>query len=204
MSFSEKTLTWRTYTTNKALPTTKQVQIVDLKEFVIAALDIVSKTFVVHMAIRKQEKMPVHSKKQAQVGALLFDKTLTEVLAEYSDYSDVFSAENTVELSENIGINEHAIELEKDKQPPFDPIYSLEPVELETLKIYIKTNLANGFIRPSKSLAGALIFFDRKPNGSLRLCVDYQGLNNITIKNQYLLFLIGKSLDRLGRARRFT
>ena len=148
--------------------------------------------------------MLVYSKKQAQIGALLFDKTFTEVPAEYSDYSNVFSAENVVELPENTGMNEHAIKLEKGKQPPFGPIYSLKPVELETLKTYIKTNLANDFIWPLQSPARALILFDRKPDRSLRLCVDYRGLNNITIKNQYPLPLIGESLDRLGRARRFT
>ena len=77
-------------------------------------------------------------------------------------------------------------------------------MELETLKAYIETNLANGLIRPSKSPAGAPILFDRKSDGSLRLCVDYRGLNNLTIKNRYPLPLIGESLDRLGRAKRFT
>ena len=109
-----------------------------------------------------------------------------------------------MELPENTGINEHVIELEEGKQPPFGPIYSLRPVELEILKTYIETNLANGFIRSSKSPAGVLILFDRKLNGSLCLCVDYWGLNNITIKNQYLLPLIGELLDQLGWARRFT
>ena len=122
----------------------------------------------------------------------------------YSNYSDVFSAENAAELLEYIGINDHAIELEKDKQPSFGPINSLGPVELETLKIYIETNLANGFIWPSKSPFRALIFFNRKPDRSIRLYVDYRGFNNITIKNQYLLPLIGELLDRLGRAKRFT
>ena len=204
VSFGEGTLTWRTYTINEALPTTEQVQIVDPKEFVIAALDVDSETFVVHVAIREREEMPVHSERQAQVGALLFDKAPTKVPAEYSNYSDVFSAENAAELPENTGMNEHAIKLEEGKQPPFGPIYSLGPVELETLKTYIETNLANSFIQPSKFLAGTPIFFDRKPDRSLCFCVDYWGLNNITIKNQYPLLLIGKSLDRLGRARRFT
>ena len=90
--------------------------------------------------------MPMHSKKQAQIRALLFDKALTEIPAEYSNYSNVFSAENTVELPENTRINEHAIELEENKQPPFGPIYSLRLIELEILKTYIKTNLANSFI----------------------------------------------------------
>ena len=101
-------------------------------------------------------------------------------------------------------MNEYTIELEEGKQPLFGPIYSLGPIELETLKTYIKTNLANGFIRPSKSLAGVPILFDWKLNGSLRLCVDCRSLNNITIKNRYPLPLIGESLDRLGRAKRFT
>ena len=80
-------------------------QIVDPKEFVITALDVNSKTFVVHVAIQKREEMPVHSKKQAQVGTLLFDKAFTEVLAKYSDYSNVFSAENAAKLPENTEIN---------------------------------------------------------------------------------------------------
>ena len=182
VSFGEKTLTWKTYITNEALPTTKQVQIVDSKEFVIVALDINSETFVIHIAIRDRKEMLVHSKKQAQVRVLLFDKVLTEVLAEYSNYSNLFLAENVVELLKNTGMNEHAIKLKESKQLSFDSIYSLGPVKLETLKTYIKTNLANGFIRPSKSSAGAPIFFDRKLDKSLHLCVNYRSLHNITIK----------------------
>ena len=204
VSFGERTLMWKTYTTNEALPITKQVQIINKKDFVIVTLDADSEMFVMHMAFWEWEEMSVHSKRQAQVGALLFNQALIKVSAEYSDYSNVFSAEHAAELPENTRMNEHAIKLEEGKQPPFGPIYSLGPVELETLKTYIETNLANGFIRPSKSPAGAPILFDRKPDRSLRLCVDYWGLNNLTIKNQYPLPLIDKSLDQLGRAKRFT
>ena len=167
-------------------------------------MDVKSETFVMHMAIQEREKMLVHSKKQAQVEALPFVKALTEVPAEYPNYSNIFLAENAAELLENTGINEHAIELKESKQLPFGLIYSMEPVELKTFKTYIKTNLANGFIRLFKSSAGAPIFFNKKLDKSFRLCVDFRGFSNITIKNQYLLPLIGKSLDRLGRARRFT
>ena len=167
-------------------------------------MDVNSETFVMHVAIREQEKMPVHSKRQAQVGALLFDEASTEILAEYSNYSDVFSVENAAELPENTGINEHAIKLEKSKQQLFGPIYSLGLVELETLKTYIKIDLANGFIRPSKSSAGAPILFNWKPDRSLRFYIDYWGLNNITIKNRYPLPLIDKLLDQFGRAKKFS
>ena len=111
-------------------------------------MDADSETFVVHVAIREREEMPMHeemamnpdrkaqieAQNGAQVRALLFDEALTEVPAEYSDYSDVFLAENAAELPENTGMNEHTIELEEGKQPSFGSIYSLGPVELETLK----------------------------------------------------------------------
>ena len=117
--------------------------------------------------------MLVHSKRQIWVGALLFDKASTGVPADYFDYSNVFLAENIVELPKNIGINKHAIKLEGGKQSSFRFIYNLRPVKLETLKTYIKINLANSFIRLSKSSTGAFILFDKKPDGSFRFCVDY-------------------------------
>ena len=127
-----------------------------------------------------------------------------KIPTEYLDFSDVFSEEKALILLEATKMNQHAIELQKGQQLSYGPIYSLGPVELETLKIYIETNLANGFIRPSKLPAGASILFVEKPDGSFYLCVDYRGLNNLTIKNRYLLPLIGESLDRLDRAMRFT
>ena len=123
--------------------------------------------------------MPVHLERQAQieaeaqVGALIFDETPTTVSAKYSNYSKNFSAENAAEIPKNTGINKHTIKLEEDKQPLFRSIYSLGLVELETLKTYIKINLANGFIRFFKSLTRAPILFDKKSNKSLQLCIDY-------------------------------
>ena len=122
-------------------------------------LDADNETFIVHVAIQERKKMTMNLDRKAQikaqsgaqngaqVGALIFNKAPTKVLAEYSNYSNVFSAKNAAELPENTRINEHAIELEESKQPLFGHIYSLGPVELETLKTYIKSNLANGFIR---------------------------------------------------------
>ncbi len=78
-----------------------------------------------------------------------------------------------MELLKNTGINEHIIELIDGKQWSYRPIYALSPVELETLKIYIETHLKTGFIRLFKSLADAPILFDKKSDGSLRLCVNY-------------------------------
>ena len=125
--------------------------------------------------------MPMHSKKQAQVGALLFNKASTKILAEYTDYNNVFLVKYAAKLLGNTRINKHAIKLEEGKQPFFELIYSLRPIELEILKTYIKTILANGFIQPFQSPAWALILCKKKPNKSLRFCIDDWGLINITI-----------------------
>ncbi len=131
------------------------------------------------------------------------DEAPTKVPSKYADFADVFSPKLAAKLLEYTGINNHTIELVDDWQPPYGSIYNLGPMELETLKTYIENNLASNFIRPSKSTIGAPILFDKKPDGSLRLCVDYQGLNNLTIKNQYPLPLVGESLDWLSRAWHF-
>ena len=201
--FAEQDLVWRTYTAAKALLMTKRVEIINKREFAAAELNADDETFMVHVAaLAKLTTMPIHPSRQAQVAALTSEET--GIPAEYSDFSDVFSSDSAAELSKHTGINDHSINLLDDKQPPYSPIYSLGPVELETLKTYIETNLASSFIRPSKFPAGAPILFVRKKNGSFHLCVDYRGLNNLTIKNRYPLPLIGESLDRLGRAKRFT
>ncbi len=163
-----------------------------------------SETFVMHMSALNVAELSIYPSRAAQIAALQWNNTPTEISVEYFDYDDVFSSDLAMELPENTGINEHAIELIEGKQPPYGPIYALNLVELETLKAYIKTHLKTGFIRPSKSLAGVSILFNKKPNSSLLLCMDYWDLNNLTIKNQYPLPLIGEALDRLDQAKQFT
>ena len=104
-------------------------------------------------------------------------------------------------LAKQIGANKNAIKIEQGKELPYNSIYSLRPVEFKTLKTYIEINLANGFISILKLLVSAPILFVYKPNSSLYLCVNYQRLNNLIIKNCYLLSLIKESLDWLGRAK---
>jgi len=99
----------------------------------------------------------------------------------YEEYADVFSRESSAQLSEN-GPFDLAIDLEEGKQPPYGPMYNLSENELAVLREYLQKYLERGWIRPSRSPAGAPIIFAKKKDGSLRLCVDYRALNNITIK----------------------
>ena len=101
----------------------------------------------------------------------------------YLDFANVFSEEKVLVLPEYTELNEHAINLEDGKQSSYKPIYSLDSIELETLKIYIEIHLKTGFIWPSKSFVNAFILFDKKYNSNFYLCVDYWNLNNLIIKN---------------------
>ena len=76
---------------------------------------------------------------------------------------------------------DHKIKLKPNTTPPYGPLYNLSESELQVLRDYLETNLASGFIRQSNSPMGALILFVKKKDGSLRLCVDYRGINAITI-----------------------
>lgn len=82
------------------------------------------------------------------------DKALIEVLPNYYDYADVFSPNLEIELPKYTGINDHVIKLKEAKQPLYSSIYSLDLIELETLK--------TGIIWSSKSSTRSLIFFDQK------------------------------------------
>ena len=128
----------------------------------------------------------------------------TRIPTEYSNFSNVFSSESMLELLEHTKVNNYFINLLDTKQPSYGLIYSLWPVELEILKIYINANIASSFIKSSKSATCTLIPFIQKKNNSFYLYMDYQGLNSLTIKNHYPLPLIDESLNYLGHAKRFT
>ena len=114
----------------------------------------------------------------------------------YKDCVDVFSKDRAETLAPHRSID-NAIDLEPDFNLPYCRIYILSEVELKTLKAYIETNLANGFIQRLLSPAAAPSLFAKKKDGGLQLCVDYRALNSATMKNQYPLPLISEMLDRL-------
>ena len=64
--------------------------------------------------------------------------------------------------------------------------------------------LDQGFIQPSVSLWGAPVLFVKKKDGTLRLCIDYRGLNQITVKNKYPLPLIEELFEQLQGASFFS
>jgi Reverse transcriptase (RNA-dependent DNA polymerase) len=99
---------------------------------------------------------------------------------------------------------ENAIMILDNASPPFGPLYALSRHELESVREWILNNLSKEFILASSSPAASPILFVNKPDGSLRLCIDYRGLNEITIKDRYPLPLIHETLMRLEKAKYYT
>ncbi|KAH0713639.1 hypothetical protein KY289_009598 [Solanum tuberosum] len=89
-------------------------------------------------------------------------------------------------------------------KPMSIPPYRMAPAELKELKDQLKDLLDKGFIRPTASPWGALVFFVRKKDGSLRMCIDYRQLNKATIKNKYPLPRIDDLFDQLQGAKCFS
>ena len=97
-----------------------------------------------------------------------------------------------------------SIELMPGTAPISRAPYRLAPAELKELKVQLEEMIEKGFIRPSHSPWGAPVLFVKKKDGSLRLCIDYRGLNKVTIKNKYPLPRIDDLFDQLAGSRVFS
>jgi hypothetical protein len=81
--------------------------------------------------------------------------------------------------------------------------YKMTPKELAELKVQLNELLDKGYTRPSSSQWGCPALFMKNKDQSLRLCVDYRPLNDVTIKNKYPLPCIDILFDQLAGARVF-
>ncbi len=122
---------------------------------------------------------------------------------QYREYASVFSEEEINKLPEHSPWD-HEINLIEGTTPPYGPIYPMSENELTVLREYLDKQLETGKIRASKSPASSPILFVPKADGTLRLCVDYRGLNKITVKDRTPLPLMSELRERVGKAKIFT
>uniref|UniRef100_A0A8C5R1S3 ribonuclease H n=1 Tax=Leptobrachium leishanense TaxID=445787 RepID=A0A8C5R1S3_9ANUR len=122
---------------------------------------------------------------------------------QYEEVKEVFNKGGAETLPEHRPYD-CAITLLPGTFPPKGRVYPLSQHENLILEEYIKDSLAKGFIRKSTSPAGAGFFFVSKKEGDLRPCIDYRGLNKITVKNAYPIPLIAELFDRLKGSQIFS
>nr|GEX89512.1 putative reverse transcriptase domain, ribonuclease H-like domain, aspartic peptidase domain protein [Tanacetum cinerariifolium] len=93
------------------------------------------------------------------------------------------------------------VEFQIDLIPGVAPVarapYRLAPSEIKELSDQLQELFDKGFIRPSSSPFRAPVLFVKKKDGSFRMCIDYQELNKLTVKNRYPLPRIDDLFDQL-------
>ncbi|GJV66049.1 putative reverse transcriptase domain-containing protein [Tanacetum coccineum] len=93
------------------------------------------------------------------------------------------------------------VEFQIDLVPGAAPVarapYRLAPSKMKELSEQLKELSDKGFIRPSSSPCGAPVLFVKKKDGSFWMCIDYQELNKLTVKNRYPLPRIDDLFDQL-------
>ncbi|WVZ52559.1 LOW QUALITY PROTEIN: hypothetical protein U9M48_003607 [Paspalum notatum var. saurae] len=133
-----------------------------------------------------------------QAGVNAIDATALENIRVVSEFPDVFPdslpgmpPERDIEFS---------IELVPGIAPIYKKAYRISGVELLEVKKQIDELLEKGFIRKSTSPWASPVLLTEKKDGTLRMCVDYRGLNAVTVKNKYPLPRIEDLFDQLKGA----
>lgn len=148
-------------------------------------------------------KLPVYLVKLSAVSSSPSSSTSSpELDALLDEFADVLSG-----LPDKLPpsrANDHFIRLMPNCTPPASKLYPLSPAQLSELRSQLTELLDRGFIRPSESPFGAPILFVAKRDGGWRMCVDYRGLNKITVPNAFALPRIDEMFQQLQGAKYFS
>jgi hypothetical protein len=118
-----------------------------------------------------------------------------------SEFEDVFQDISGLPPRREV---EFCIELQPDTTPISRAPYRMAPKETRELVSQLDELTAQGFIRQSHSPWGAPVLFVKKKDDTLRMCIDYRGLNKVTIRNRYPLPRIDDLFDQLHGAQCFS
>ena len=127
---------------------------------------------------------------------------ITLLPEQYQKYLHAFSKKKANTLPKHEP-QDHTIHLKEGAQAPASALYGMSHNEAQELCHYLDENLSKEFIWVSHSESAAPVLFVKKPEGGLHFCVDYRGLNAVTVKNWYPLPLISETLNCLSWAKIF-
>ena len=128
---------------------------------------------------------------------------LSRVPEEYYQFGDVFSKQWAKQLPEHWSYDLLITTIDETLLQP-GPIYSLSPLELQTLYNFIDKNLKTSIIHSPWFPCGTPVLFVKKKDGSLRLCVDYWNLNKLMHKDYYSILLVTNLLDMSKKVQIYT
>ena len=152
------------------------------------------------MSFRSLEQLNAHIDSNDKDTAQFADHIKHEALTQFPT---LFPSELPQELPPSDRLR-HPIDLTPNHKIPPRKLYRQSENELRETKRQIYEYLDAGHIRPSSSSFGAPVLLVKKKDGSMRMCIDYRGLNDITVKNNFPIPRIDDLHDRLGKAKYFT
>ncbi len=121
---------------------------------------------------------------------------------EYHEFLDVFD-KKAFNIFVSHRLYDHKIVLKRNAIFEYTFLYKMFEKELKIVKKYLEDNLEKRFIIASRSSFVSSVMFMKKTNESLRFCVDYRKLNQLTKKNRYSLSLIDETLTHLEKTKYF-
>lgn len=120
---------------------------------------------------------------------------ISQIPAAFHSYLDVFQP-SSISLPPHRKFDV-AIELKEGKEPPCNRAYEFSDADEKELRLWIEDQLSKGFIRPSSSPAAAPAFLVKSPGQKNRPCIDYRGLNKVTVRDSYPIPLVKYLLHQL-------
>ena len=154
---------------------------------------------------RSPSKVPIAKAIWVRPRGRMLAGTSIDLPSEYQDFGDLFKEkEGEAALPEHKPWDHEIPIVDGKTATHYGGLIPLSKKEEDFLKDYIEKHLAKGFIRPSRSSISHGVLFAPKKDGSLRPCIDYRKLNDITQKNRYPLPRIDELQDRLLGAKWFT
>ena len=119
IDFLDCELWWKTYITQKALLTTKRIELVERKKFTVTALNLECETFIVYVMFLSfiaslsstLLNANVHPSYRPEIASLIAKKASTKVPNKYANFADIFYLDLAFKLFKHTGMNNHAIEL---------------------------------------------------------------------------------------------
>jgi hypothetical protein len=152
----------------------------------------------------EEVKLSIPVSVPVKVSGQVFEAVVQEIqdISVVYEYLDVFP-EDLPGLPPERDV-EFVIEFKPGMAPISRRLYHMPPNESAELKMQLQDLSEKGFIRPSSSPWGCPAIFVKKKDQTLRMCVDYRPLNEVTIKNKYTLPRIDLLFDQLTGARVFS
>lgn len=128
----------------------------------------------------------------------------TKISKCYHDFLNIFSKEDLDKILPHSKYDHKIKLLNKGRDHNQAVLCGISKPQLKFVRQFLGENLKKYFIKASKDPCLLLILLAKKLESSIKFCIDYRRLSELTKKDAYLILLIAKTLMQLKSAKIFT